>query len=138
MLFQWENKLYFGTADGEICGFTEEYYDGTDEVEAYWETPFMNFGQNQKAKSIKNVTLMLNTNQQSQVTFGYYLDDGDQVEIATELTSEDAIFPRTIHEKEKIKKFMFVKFFFQNATEYRMSFERLSIEYVIAGRYKGE
>ena len=81
---------------------------------------------------------MLNTKEQSQVTFGYYLDDGVQNTIATETTAASAIFPRTIHEKEKIKKFMFVKFYFTNNTNKRMSFERLSIEYVIAGRYKGE
>ena len=81
---------------------------------------------------------MLNTNAESEVTFGYFLDDGVQNTIAHETTSNTAIFPRTIHEKEKIKKFMFVKFYFTNNTNKRMSFERLSIEYVIAGRYKGE
>ena len=81
---------------------------------------------------------MLNTSKQSEVTFGYFLDDGEKNIIAHEITDENAIFPRTIHEKEKIKKFMFVKFYFENATNKRMSFERLSIEYIIAGRYKGE
>ena len=138
VLFQWENKLYFGTEDGKICGFTDEYLDDLTEIETYWETPFMNFGENQKAKSVKNVTLMLNTNRQSEVTFGYYLDDGEEITISHEVTSNTAIFPRTIHEKEKIKKFMFVKFYFTNNTNKRMSFERLSIEYVIAGKYKGE
>lgn len=138
VLFQWNNKLYFGTADGKICGFTNEYQDISTAINAYWETPFLNFGDNQKSKSIKNVSLMLNTNEQSEITFGYYLDDGVQNTIAHETTSETAIFPRTIHEKEKIKKFMFVKFYFTNNTNKRMSFERLSIEYVIAGRYKGE
>lgn len=138
VLFQWNNKLYFGTASGKICEFTNAYQDMGTAITAYWETPFLNFGENQKSKSIKNVALMLNTNTQSEVTFGYYLDDGVQNTIAHETTASGAIFPRTIHEKEKIKKFMFVKFFFQNNTNKRMSFERLSIEYVIAGRYKGE
>lgn len=138
ILFQWNNKLYFGTADGKICGFNNNYLDDQTEIQAYWETPFMNFDYNQNSKSIKNVTLMLNTNTQSEITFGYFLDDGVKTTIAHEITDVSAIFPRTIHEKEKIKKFMFVKFYFQNNTNKRMSFERLSIEYVIAGRYKGE
>lgn len=138
VLFQWENKLYFGTETGDICGFTNEYLDNEEEISAYWETPFINFDNNQKSKSIKNVTLMLNTNKESEVTFGYYLDDGEKNVIAHETTNVNAIFPRTIHEKEKIKKFMFVKFYFENETNKRMSFERLSIEYIIAGRYKGE
>ena len=138
ILFQWDNKLFFGTDDGKICGFTDEYLDINTPIEAYWETPFINFENNQKSKSIKNVTLMLNTTKQSEVVFGYFLDDGERYTIAHETTSNTAIFPRTIHEKEKIKKFMFVKFFFQNSTNIRLSFERLSIEYIIAGRYKGE
>ena len=138
ILFQWDNKLFFGTDDGKICGFTDEYLDINTPIEAYWETPFINFENNQKSKSIKNVTLMLNTTKQSEVVFGYFLDDGERYTIAHETTNNTAIFPRTIHEKEKIKKFMFVKFFFQNNTNKRLSFERLSIEYIIAGRYKGE
>ena len=138
VLFQWNNKLYFGTNDGKICGFTNEYLDIESPVYSYWETPFLNFDNNQKSKSIKNVTLMLNTSKQSEVTFGYFLDDGEKNIIAHEITDENALFPRTIHEKEKIKKFMFVKFYFENVTNKRMSFERLSIEYIIAGRYKGE
>lgn len=138
ILFQWDNKLFFGTDDGKICGFTDEYLDINTPIEAYWETPFINFENNQKSKSIKNVTLMLNTTKQSEVVFGYFLDDGERYTIAHETTNNTAIFPRTIHEKEKIKKFMFVKFFFQNNTDKRLSFERLSIEYIIAGRYKGE
>lgn len=138
ILFQWDNKLFFGTDDGKICGFTNEYLDLDEPIQAYWETPFINFENNQKSKSIKNVTLMLNTTKQSEVVFGYFLDDGERYTIAHETTNNTAIFPRTIHEKEKIKKFMFVKFFFQNNTDKRLSFERLSIEYIIAGRYKGE
>ena len=138
VLFQWNNKLYFGTSDGKICGFTSGYNDIATPIQAYWETPFINFGDNQKSKSIKNVSLMLNTTTVNEITFGYYLDDGVKNTIAHEITSASAIFPRTIHEKEKIKKFMFVKFYFQNNTNKRLSFERLSLEYVIAGRYKGE
>ena len=138
VLFSWNNKLYFGTGDGKICSFGPNYVDDKNNVYAYWETPFINFDSNQQSKSIKNVTLMLNTNKVSEITLGYYLEDGIKTEIVKEKTDMDAIFPRTLHEKEKIKKFMFVKFYMENYTKKRMSFERLSIEYVYAGKYKGE
>ena len=41
-------------------------------------------------------------------------------------------------EKEKIKKFMFVKFFMTNKTANRMTFERLVLEYINSGKYRGE
>lgn len=138
VLFSWNNKLYFGTNDGKICNFGPNYVDDKNNVYAYWETPFINFDSNQQSKSIKNVVLMLNTNKVSELTLGYYLEDGIKTEIVKEKTDMDAIFPRTLHEKEKIKKFMFVKFYMENYTKKRMSFERLSIEYVYAGKYKGE
>lgn len=138
VLFSWNNKLYFGTGDGKICSFGPNYVDDKNNVYAYWETPFINFDSNQQSKSIKNVALMLNTNKVSEITLGYYLEDGIKTEIVKEKTDMDAIFPRTLHEKEKIKKFMFVKFYMENYTKKRMSFERLSIEYVYAGKYKGE
>lgn len=138
VLFSWNNKLYFGTNDGKICGFSDGYVDDINNVSAYWETPFLNFDSNQQAKSVKNVVLMLNTNKVSELTLGYYLEDGKKNVITKERTSMSSIFPRTLHEKEKIKKFMFVKFYMENQTKKRMSFERLSIEYVYAGKYKGE
>ena len=32
---------------------------------------------------------------------------------------------------------MFIKFYFKNTTQYRMTFERLLVEYILAGKYRG-
>lgn len=138
VFFSWNNKLYFGTANGEICAFTEEYMDKDTPVDAYWETPFLDMGTNQFAKTIKRVDLILNPGESTNIEFGYELDDGTN-EIITKLyenLKDD--FPKTISEKERIKKYMFVKFYMKNNTNKKMSFERLGCEFVIAGRYKGE
>ncbi len=138
IFFSWNNKLYFGTIDGKICEFTDEYLDIDEPVNVYWETPFLNLDTNRYAKTIKRVTLILNPFFSSHITFGYELDDGDS-EIITKLyenLTDD--FPKTISEKERIKNFMFVKFYVKNNTNHLMSFERLLCEYVLAGRYKGE
>lgn len=138
VFFSWNNKLYFGTNDGKICGFTNEYIDIETPVDAYWETPFLNFDIDRYAKTIKRVDLFLNPGISTNITFGYELDDGES-EIITKLyESLTDDFPKTIIEKERIKKFMFVKFYMKNNTNYKMSFERLGCEYVLAGRYKGE
>jgi len=107
-------------------------------VDAYWETPFLDMGTNQYAKTIKRVDLILNPGESTNIEFGYELDDGTN-EIITKLyenLKDD--FPKTISEKERIKKYMFVKFYMKNNTNKKMSFERLGCEFVIAGRYKGE
>lgn len=138
VFFSWNNKLYFGTDDGRICEFTDEYLDIDTPEEVYWETPFLNMGIDQFAKTIKQVTLMLNPGEKSNITLGYELDDGTN-EIITKLyenLTDD--FPKTIVEKERIKNFMFVKFYMKNNTNSKMTFERLILEYILAGRYKGE
>ena len=138
IFFSWNNKLYFGTNKGEICSFTDEYLDNGVPIDAYWETPFLNLDSDRYAKTIKRVDLFLNPGVKSNITLGYELDDGEN-EIITKLYDnlmDD--FPKTISEKERIKKFMFVKFYMKNNTNIKMSFERLGLEYVLAGRYKGE
>lgn len=138
ILFGWNNQLYFGTGTGEICTFTEEYLDNDKPVEVYWETPFLELNSSNLSKTIRTVTLILNPKGDCDITLGYILDDGT-VEIITKKYDElNDNFPKTIQEKEKIKKFMFVKFFMQNNTENRMTFERLILEYINSGKYRGE
>lgn len=138
VFFSWNNKLYFGTSDGKICEFTDEYLDLETPIDVYWETPFFDMDTNQYAKTIKRVDLFLHPEERTNITLGYELDDGES-EIITKLYDNlTNDFPKTISEKERIKKFMFVKFYMKNNTNAKMSFERLGLEYVIAGRYKGE
>lgn len=138
VFFSWKNKLYFGTEDGNICEFTNEFLDIDTPIEAYWETPFLNVNSDRYAKTIKRVDLFLNSGEATNITLGYELDDGEN-EIITKLYENlKDNFPKTISEKERIKKFMFVKFYMKNSSNMKMSFERLGFEYILAGRYKGE
>lgn len=138
VFFSWNNKLYFGTAEGEICEFTDGYKDKDKNVEAYWETPFLDLGTNQYAKTIKNVLLILNPKENSSITFAYELDDGEEDIITKTYKDLKDKFPKTIFEKEKISKFMFIKFIMKDSEDCRMSFERIGCEWKVAGRYKGE
>ena len=136
VFFSWNNKLYFGTNDGKICSFTDKYKDIDEPVDAYWETPFLDMGTTQYAKTIKTVTLILNPKENTDITFAYLTDDGETEIIRKNYTSSDYV--KTINEKEKISKFMFVKFIMRNKSSNKMSFEELGCEFIIAGRYKGE
>lgn len=138
VFFSWNNKLYFGTETGEICAFTDEYQDKGQNVDVLWETPFLDLGTNQYAKTIKNVLLILNPKEKTTITFGYELDDGQTDIIQKVYKNLTDNFPKTIYEKEKISKFMFIKFIMKNNENSRMSFERLGCEYKISGKYKGE
>jgi len=137
VFFSCNNKLYFGTEKGEICEFSNEYLDDGEPIEAYWETPFLELDSSSKAKTIRNVTVTLNPKGKSDITLGYELDDGT-IEIITKQYNAEDDFPKTISEKEKIQKFMFVKFYMKNKSENKMSFERLILEYTSGFKYRGE
>lgn len=137
VFFSWNNLLYFGTESGKICKFNDRYIDDTEPIDVYWETPFLELNSSVLAKTIKTITLILNPKEGCDIELGYELDDGTIEVIKKQYHNLTDDFPKTIQEKEKIKKFMFIKFYFKNKTEYRMTFERLLIEYIIAGKYRG-
>lgn len=137
ILFTWNNILFFGTDDGKVCKFNEGYLDDDVPVQAYWETPFLELNSSFFAKTVKTVTLILNPYNDCDITFGYELDDGSIEIISKQYHDLTDNFPKTIQEKEKIKKFMFIKFWMKNETEYKMLFERLVIEFILAGKYRG-
>ena len=138
VFFTWNNELYFGTSNGNICKFNNRYIDNNKEIKSYWETPFLELNNTQTAKTIKDITLILNPNVSSDITLGYELDDGRTEIISKNYHNLDNDFPKTIQEKEKIKKFMFIKFYMKNETKSKMTFERLILEYIVSGKYRGE
>ena len=119
-------------------GAYNRYIDNNKEIKSYWETPFLELNNTQAAKTIKDITLILNPNVSSDITLGYELDDGRTEIISKNYHNLDNDFPKTIQEKEKIKKFMFIKFYMKNETKSKMTFERLILEYIVSGKYRGE
>lgn len=137
IFFTWNNILYFGTGDGKICKFSNGYLDNDTPIEAYWETPFLDLNSSFFSKTVKTISLILNPYSDCDINFGYELDDGSVEIISKKYHSLTDVFPKTIQEKEKIKKFMFIKFWMKNNTEYKMLFERLVVEFILAGKYRG-
>lgn len=59
---EWENRLYFGTADGRLCRMClpEEkgaYLDDGAAIDAWWKTPLLNFGSDTLYKNIRDVAV---------------------------------------------------------------------------------
>lgn len=117
-----------------------------DNIKAYYETPFLDMNAINVAKTIKN--LYINTRSKSDAYFeiGYVNEEGHNEIIIKHYGQIDDVFPKLIQLKAKIKKFMNVKIYIQNdQNEYNldkryadMNFNRILIEYQVAGKYRGE
>lgn len=129
--FIFNNELFFGTEKGEICKIGGTQDNGVD-LMSYYETPPLNFDSNSLTKTIKKLGLVYKNN--SEFTFGYILPDG--ITNVIDLKSGESDFPIVILEKEKVRKFLNIKFFVTSTK--RLTLEQLYIEYVFSGKYKGE
>ena len=129
--FMFNNELYFGTETGYICKISGTQDNG-NEFESYFETPPLNLDSTVLNKTIKKVGLIYKNN--SEFAFGYITSDGEETII--DLKSGETDFPVVILEKEKIRKFLYIKFFVRSKK--RLTLEQLNVEYVFSGRYKGE
>lgn len=121
----------------------------THSIKSYWETPFIDMDDITKAKTIRGVYLNTNSKQgDKMVVIVKTIDDGYNnigTVVYDSMMNDD--FPRRIYIKDKVRKFMNVKYLFTNNEHYyepwkkepaNFSFNRLSIEYQEAGKYRGE
>jgi len=129
--FIFNNELYFGTETGDICKIND-VQNNEDNFESYFETPPLSLDSTVLNKTIKKVGLIYKNN--SEFEFGYITPDGEEKII--DLKSGETDFPVVILEKEKIRKFLYIKFFVRSKK--RLTLEQLNVEYVYSGRYKGE
>lgn len=134
--FTFEDELYFYTDTGDICKFNNTTLNYNIPIKALFETAFLDLGTVGYAKTIKRVSVITRPFEDSSYTLSYATVDGDQ-DITVRDTPQDD-FLSTLHEKEKIKKCMFVKFRLSNENERKMNFYRIAILYILAGRYRGD
>ena len=132
-------------------------------IKAHYITPFLNMGAINVAKTIKYVYLSTRANNGDAYELGYIDENGytetmykEYVNIndqKTKLKNSLVPFPKLVQVKSKIRKFMNVKLYIQNRAEMddtefikssdigdycNMTFDRLLIQYQIAGKYRGE
>lgn len=72
--FEYDRKLYFGTQDGRMCLYGEGESDGGKDIDAFFESPYLNFGYPHKTKNIHFCDLVLLTDSKSAARFSYLTD----------------------------------------------------------------
>lgn len=132
-------------------------------IKAHYITPFLNMGAINVAKTIKYVYVNTRSKTGDMFAIGYIDENGVTETMQKEYTSvEDYTtkykntqipFPKLIQIKSKIRKFMNVKLYLQNRAEFdntgyilpedvakygNMTFDRILVQYQIAGKYRGE
>lgn len=139
--FVFNEELYFGDNQGHICKFradtdVDRYKDNTAPVEAYWDTPMLDFGTITNVKTLKNVTIASNPSVLSESDVGYILKSGKKEVLVKAYTSVE--FPKVVQIKKKAKKVMYMGIYLESKNAVNMCFNEIAIQYVIGGRYRGD
>lgn len=132
-------------------------------IKAHYVTPFMNMGAINVAKTIKYIYINTRSKNGDMFCVGYIDENGYQETLEryyeniedykTKLRNSEIPFPKLIQIKSKIRKFMNVKLYIQNRAEMEdveqilpedqslygnTTFDRILIQYQVAGKYRGE
>ena len=134
--FVYNDELYFTTVAGDIVKFNDTVLDYNIPIVQLFDTAFLHLNSIVQSKTIKRVTVISRPFEDTKYTLSYITLDDTQDIITKD--NPKGNFPSTLQEKEKIKKFMFVKFRLFNDTNEKMNFYRIGLEYIYSGRYRGE
>lgn len=158
----YNNDGLYGLIDNEELDYDYKYdeiwtYDNNAIIKrkygirGYWELPFIDVDNIMFAKTIRNFYMNTNSKQGDKIVVGYKtIDNGYEMMGTTIYNSvmDYPDFPRWTHVKDKIRKFMNAKFYITNGLENILiddndicgncSFNRISLEYQMAGKYRGE
>ena len=132
-------------------------------IKAHYITPFLNMNAINVSKTIKYVYINTRSKNGDMFAVGYIDENGvtetmekeyTQIEdYTTKLKNSMIPFPKLIQIKSKIRKFMNIKLYLQNRAEVdnttfieeknigdygNMTFDRILIQYQVAGKYRGE
>lgn len=132
-------------------------------IKAHYITPFLNMDAINVAKTVKYVYINTRSKNNDMFAIGYIDENGYQEtlqkvynnigDFRTKLKNSEIPFPKLIQIKSKIRKFMNIKLYIQNRAELEdvntidaideslygnTTFDRILIQYQIAGKYRGE
>ena len=155
--FEDEKDLYFGTVDGKIYKFYNDndsernkYLDDDKPINAYWTTPFLDFGDITRYKTLKGLWVMLNPYLRSSCDIFYrakgrtkkvksaYLDIFSFENIDFErfsFNTDDT--PLVVPTNAKEKKFMLIQFKIQNKESEPFGIYKMQTTYTINSKFKG-
>lgn len=133
-------------------------------IQAHYFTPFLDFNTTTQLKTIKQLAINTTGHNGDEYYIGYVLPDGTQLLIdkvvntandeQTYLRNGQTPFPKIIAIKNKIRKFSNAKLFLRNKADFvgieklvnsdnitefsNMTFNRITLKYVDAGKYRGD
>ena len=132
-------------------------------IKAHYITPFLNMNAINVAKTIKYVYINTRSKNGDMFAVGYIDENGVTETMQKEYTNIEDYrtklknslipFPKLVQIKSKIRKFMNVKLYIQNRAEVdnttfireqdvadygNMTFDRILVQYQVAGKYRGE
>ena len=133
-------------------------------IKAHYFTPFLDFDTTMQLKTIKQLTINTTGHNGDEYYIGYVVQDGTQLLLdkvintandeQTFLRNGQTPFPKIISIKNKIRKFSNAKLFIKNLADYsniseiplggsvsdytNMTFNRITLKYVDAGKYRGD
>lgn len=133
-------------------------------IKAHYYTPFLDFDTTTQLKTIKQLTINTAGHNGDEYYIGYVVPDGTQILIDKMITTAEdeqtflrngtTPFPKIISIKNKIRKFSNAKLFIKNRADYmdidmltpgqnadnfsNMTFNRITLKYVDAGKYRGD
>lgn len=135
-----DDRLYFGTADGRICRFTDGFMDIDKPVKAYWTSPWLDFGTQTYYKKIKNVVLTCTEPRTdfSEVNIDYIGKNGAKTvkSYLIDNTSHLGVIP-SIATNRKAKKVTGLKVRVRSDNAEDFGIMALSFLYIVSGKYKG-
>lgn len=135
-----EDRLYFGTADGRICRFTDGFMDIDKPVKAYWTSPWLDFGTQTYYKKIKNVVLTCTEPRTdfSEVNIDYIGKNGAKTvkSYLIDNTSHLGVIP-SIATNRKAKKVTGLKVRVRSDNAEDFGIMALSFLYIVSGKFKG-
>lgn len=134
--FIYKEELYFYTDAGEIVKFNDDYYDFNVPITQIFDTSYLDLRSITLAKTIRRITVISKPDKEMEFELSYITnDDNDDI---TSRDYERGEFPRVLQEKEKIKKFMFIKLRISSDKPKPINFYQIAIEYIFAGNYRGD
>ena len=132
----YNDELYFFNHDGDIVKFNDSCLDYNIPIYQSFDTTFLDLKSITQAKTVRRITVISKPIRALDFTLSYVTNE--DVEDITSREYEEGDFPRTLQEKEKIKKFMFVKLRISSNKPKPINFYQIALEYILAGQYRGE
>jgi hypothetical protein len=116
-IISYEDEVYFGTSDGYICHFSDEYLsDNEKPIDAFWESGAMDFGMDFKRKYSAMLWVGIKPEENGYLEVTAQTDRKSEFAVYSSSTGDAGAVPEMDRIKLKAKKFTYYKLILSNNT----------------------